>query len=228
VYHQFWTGCRPSEASYLRRRQVDLRYGWERIEGSRVQGDEHGTKTKRSNRQIQLSEHLLDIMRDHLSYDPAGEWMTSRAANPDDYVFTTPAGTPIDEKNFYSREWLEMLRRVKIRPRRPFYNTRHSYISFMLSSGHTAMFVSQQSGDTIKTLEANYARYLPEVDSRRDIIEAAIKISAEKVRTGISDKIDEIFGRETEKKKPMKNQGLENGAGEEGRTPDLMLGKHTL
>ena len=29
-------------------------------------------------------------------------------------------------------------------------------------------------------------------------------------------------------KKPPKNRGLKNGAGEEGRTPDLMLGKHTL
>ena len=29
-------------------------------------------------------------------------------------------------------------------------------------------------------------------------------------------------------KKPSKHRGLQNGAGEEGRTPDLMLGKHTL
>ena len=27
-------------------------------------------------------------------------------------------------------------------------------------------------------------------------------------------------------KKPLISQGLEDGAGEEGRTPDLMLGKH--
>src|SRR5688500_11503962 len=122
VYHQFWTGCRPSEACYLRRRNVDLRYGWERIEGSRVQGHEHGTKTKRSNRQIQLREELVDVMRAHLRFDPTAEWFTVAAANPDDYVFTTPDGAAIDENNFYNREWLEMLRRVKIRPR-PFYNT---------------------------------------------------------------------------------------------------------
>ena len=28
-----------------------------------------------------------------------------------------------------------------------------------------------------------------------------------------------------EKEKPLTNQGLKDGAGEEGRTPDLMLGK---
>jgi hypothetical protein len=30
------------------------------------------------------------------------------------------------------------------------------------------------------------------------------------------------------KEKPLISQGLKTGAGEEGRTPDLMLGKHTL
>jgi integrase len=207
VYHQFWTGCRPSEACYLRRHHVDLRYGWERFEGSHVQGDEHGTKSKRSNRQHQLSDHLVDVMRAHLAYDPSAEWMTSPAADPNDYVFTTPAGTAIDESNFYKREWLPMLRRLKIRPR-PFYNTRHSYISFMLSSGHSALFVSKQAGDKIGTLETNYARYLPEADTRHQIIEASIKESADKVRTGISGKIAEIFSSEQEKKKPLKTKGL--------------------
>jgi integrase len=227
VYHQFWTGCRPSKTYFLRRRQLDLRYGWERIEGSRVQGDEHGTKTKRSNRQIQLSDHLLEVLRKHLAFDPSAEWMTTAAADPEDYVFTTRAGTPIDESNFYHRDWLPMLRWLKIRPR-PFYNTKHNYISFMLSSGHRTIYVSKQTGDSIKTLEENYARYLPEVDTGHDAIEAGIKKSADKVRSGISAKISEIFASEQEIKKPSKNRRLSNGAGEEGRTPDLMLGKHTL
>jgi integrase len=54
VFHQFWTGCRPSEACALRRSDVDLTYGWERIEKSRVAGDESGTRTGPSNRQIRL------------------------------------------------------------------------------------------------------------------------------------------------------------------------------
>ena len=35
-------------------------------------------------------------------------------------------------------------------------------------------------------------------------------------------------GSHVEIKKPSSPRGLKNGAGEEGRTPDLMLGKHTL
>ncbi len=34
---------------------------------------------------------------------------------------------------FYQREWVPMLRRLGIRPR-PFYNARHTYISFMISA----------------------------------------------------------------------------------------------
>jgi hypothetical protein len=81
---------------------------------------------------------------------------------------------------------------------------------------------------SLRAQETNYARYLPEVDTGHDVIEAAIRESAQKVRSGILAKISEVFASEQEIKKPSKNRRLSNGAGEEGRTPDLMLGKHTL
>ena len=93
VFHQFWTGCRPSEACALRRRDVDLQYGWERIEKSRVGGEEDGTKTGPSNRQIRIHENLLTVLKDHVRF----------MLEPDAYVFTTPSGTPIEENNFYKR-----------------------------------------------------------------------------------------------------------------------------
>jgi integrase len=92
VYHQFWTGCRPSETCYLPRRHVDLRYGWERIEGSRVERSEDGTKTVRSNRQIQLSGHPVDVLSDHISFNVSAEWIKGAAADPDDYVFMYSEG----------------------------------------------------------------------------------------------------------------------------------------
>ncbi len=35
---------------------------------------------------------------------------------PGEHFFTTPEATPIDESNFYKREWLAILRAAKIRP----------------------------------------------------------------------------------------------------------------
>jgi integrase len=220
VFHQFWTGCRPSEACALRRRDVDLSCGWERIEKSRVAGDESGTKTGPSNRQIRLHENLIALLKDHVRF----------ILEPDAYLFTTPDRTPIDESNFYKREWLPMLRKLKIRPR-PFYNTRHSYASFMLSIGVKMAFVSAQTGDKEATLRKHYARYLEEIDPDRNWIEAAIRQStkSEKFLKKSEKSGFERRGNLTQKmKKPLISQGLKSGAGEEGRTPDLMLGKHTL
>jgi integrase len=56
--------------------------------------------------------------------------------------------------NFYNREWLPILRDLKIRPR-PFYNTRHTYMSFLYSIGAKSGFISSQTGDSIRTLETD-------------------------------------------------------------------------
>ena len=52
--------------------------------------------------------------------------------------------------------------------------------------------------------------------------------NVERVRNQLSERLSELFSTPSEKKKPPISQGLKDGAGEEGRTPDLMLGKHTL
>jgi integrase len=121
VFFQFWQGTRPSEATALRREDVHLRYARARIHRSLVHGHECGTKTVRSNGEIHLHENTVNVL---LQENPA-----PLSVDPEDYLFTTPADTPIDESNFYKREWLPILKAKKIHPR-PFYNTRHTYVSF--------------------------------------------------------------------------------------------------
>ena len=216
VFFQFWQGTRPSEAIALRRGDVDLKYATAGIHKSIVQGHQGGTKTVRSNRQIHLHDNVVRVLGEE---NPA-----PLSVSPDDFLFTTPQGTPIDESNFYKREWLPIVRATKIRAR-PFYNTRHSYVSFLYSIGAKSGFISSQTGDSIKTLESDYAKYIREADNNRDFVENQIQKSATQVKPA-----SELDPSPTppEKKKPPRNQGLKTGAGEEGRTPDLMLGKHTL
>ena len=59
----------------------------------------------------------------------------------------------------------------------------------------------------------------------RDLVESRVQESAKSVQSGF-----ELDSTPTlpKKKKPLIFQELRSGAGEEGRTPDLMLGKHTL
>ncbi len=60
-----------------------------------------------------------------------------------------------------------------------------------------------------------------EPDERRDFGQA----SGAQIKPA-SEMIAPLLTRD--QKKPLISQGLKTGAGEEGRTPDLMLGKHTL
>ena len=180
VYHQFWTGCRPSETYYLRRRHVDLRYGWERIEGSRVERSEDGTKTVRSNRQIQLSGHLVDVLSDHLSFDVSAEWIKPDAPGPDDYVFTTPDAAHRSTRTIFinGNGCRCCAGRRSARGRSTTRATPMRASCFRPDT--TPCFVSQQTGDSIKTLQKNYAQ----VSTRRRhrgaiLVEAAIKESAE-------------------------------------------------
>ena len=76
------------------------------------------------------------------------------------YVFTTPRGAPVDGDNFQARIWLPSLRALGIRER-PYYNTRHSYVSTMISLGKKVGFVSEQTGHSIRTLEKRYKKYFP-------------------------------------------------------------------
>jgi integrase len=200
----------------LRRAAVDLSYARARIHRSRVQGQEAGTKTVRSNREIRLHDNVVEVLKQE---NPA-----PLSVDPEDYFFTTPEGAPVDTSNFQKREWLPILKAKKIRPR-PFYNTRHSYVSFLYSIGARSGFISSQTGDSIKTLETDYAKYIEEADSNRDFVEAQIEKSATLVKPAA-----EVVSSPTpsENKKPPRNRRLRSGAGEEGRTPDLMLGKHTL
>ena len=98
----------------------------------------------------------------------------------------------------------------------------------MLSIGAKLAFVSAQTGDSIKTLEAHCAKYIPDADTGRELVEENILKSETEVKPLDKTGTDANSPTLPENEKPLENQGLKTGAGEEGRTPDLMLGKHTL
>ena len=65
-----------------------------------------------------------------------------------------------------------MLRRLGIRPR-PFYNTRHTYISYAISLGTKLATVCAQTGTSPAMIEKHYGRYMPQAGDF-DLIEAAL------------------------------------------------------
>ncbi len=145
VFFRFWTGTRPSEAIGLRWRDIDLPSRRVRIRRSRVYGADGQTKTGRSKRDVLLPGKLERLLRAHRPRRPA----------PDDFVFTTPSGAPITAVNFYRREWLPALESLGIRAR-PFYNTRHTYITTLLEAGAKPLFICRQAGTSLAMIEKHY------------------------------------------------------------------------
>jgi integrase len=145
VYFRFWTGTRPSEAIGLRRVDVDLiaRRIW--IRRSRVCRHDGPPKTGKSKRDVVIHDQLVAILRSRMPLHAA----------PDAFVFTTVKGAAIEESTFVRREWLPALAALDIRPR-PFYNTRHTYISSLLAAGAKPLFVCRQTGTSLEMIERHY------------------------------------------------------------------------
>jgi integrase len=77
---------------------------------------------------------------------------------PDSYVFTNDEGRPIDQNEF-GRKFQDVLRVLKIRPR-PFYNTRHTYISIALTLGCNPKWIAEQTGTSLAMIEKHYGKYI--------------------------------------------------------------------
>jgi integrase len=77
---------------------------------------------------------------------------------PDDYVYTDEQGRPIDQSEF-ARAFQGVLRVLGIRPR-PFYNTRHTYISVALTTGCNIKWIAEQCGTSVQMIQENYGKYI--------------------------------------------------------------------
>jgi integrase len=222
VFFQFWTGARTSEAVALRWSHVDLerRKAW--IRGSRVLGREGRPKTGKSKRELLLHENLIEVLQRHMPLYPAH----------DDFVFTTPSGAPIDQANFYAREWVPMLRRLKIR-QRPFYNTRHTYISYMLEIGAKPLWAARQTGTSLDMIEKHYGKAKIVADDLDALIDDAAERAASaralvtKTRNPPGTFDEPNLSSGMPQKKTPEIIGGSSRAGDRGRTGDVQLGKQT-
>ncbi len=123
----FALALRPSEAIGLRWSHVDLERGrvticetMARSEDGRSSGRARrrkSTKTENS-RTLPLSSQLVALFKGRQTPE----------CQPDDLVFTSPAGKPIDDRNFRKRIWKRICEKAEIDYRPP-YVARHTGLS---------------------------------------------------------------------------------------------------
>ena len=141
----FSTGCRTAEAIGLRWKHLsdDCSSVW--IGESLSRGTRKSTKNNRA-RTLTLNPTLQTTL------------LARRPLNfqPDDLVFTSPTGKPINDCNFRKRAWKIVLTRLEIDYRKP-YSTRSTLVSHALDLGMNPVTVAVLTGHNVRTLYESYA-----------------------------------------------------------------------
>ena len=108
---------------------------------SRHLGQENAPKTRASWRAVTLLPNVLTLLKS----------IQLLRVEPNSYVFTDGQGRPIDQSEFNRCSFQPVLRVLNIRPR-PFYNTRHTYISVALTLGCNVKWIAEQTGTSVQMM----------------------------------------------------------------------------
>lgn len=144
----FGTGMRLGEAVGLQWAQVSSDRAQIQISQSFGQGRMKPTKTNR-DRVVRVSSSITQILMDLASLSPS----------PQDFVFQSAQGQPIDLHNFRQRAWVKILAQTAIAYRKP-YSTRSTFISHALGQGMNPLLVAQITGHDPQTMFRHYAGFI--------------------------------------------------------------------
>ncbi len=154
---RFFTGMRTGEVHGLKWKHVDFERRLIMVRETVVNGKTEYTKTDGSQRDIQMSQMVLDVLKEQ-------EKATGQLS---EYVFCTRSGQPLDHKNVTNRVWHPLLRHLGLVQRRP-YQCRHTAATLWLASGESPQWIAMQLGHTTtEMLFRVYARFVPNL-TRQD------------------------------------------------------------
>ena len=159
----FALGLRPSEAIGLRWRYVDLERQQVTIAEAivRTDGEQPLRKGTKNGviRQLDLVDSVTQVLANQRPQD----------AQPEDLVFTSPMGRPINPANYRHHCWKKALELAGI-PYRPPYTARHTFISWGLEQeGWSLPQAAALAGNSVGVMADTYAHMvdrpaMPKID----------------------------------------------------------------
>ncbi len=159
------TGMRQGELLGLAWRDVDLERGVVQVrrtlarDGGRLTIGE--PKTKRSRRNVRLTETATQALRDHLDRQLEEIQRLGDLYRDEGLVFATEAGTPMNPSNLRRRSFAPLLKRAWL-PNIRFHDLRHSAATLLLLQGVHPKFVQELLGhSTISITLDTYSHVLP-------------------------------------------------------------------
>lgn len=183
---------RPGELTGLRWQDVDLELGvlhfrvalHLNVESRRLELGE--LKTEQSRRSVEVPGFVIDALK-RRKVAQAGERLALGGAwsNPDDLVFTTEAGTPIDPANL-RRALRKLTREAGIPGTWTVYELRHSAVSILSAAGVPLELIADTAGHKNSQVTAVVYRHnlSPVIRSAKGPMEAALGPMATDLATG--------------------------------------------
>ncbi len=155
------TGMRIGEILALRWKRVDLLRGSIEIAESYSGGQFGSPKTRSSTRVIPMSTALRSVLEAYR----AGAFRNA----PDDLVFCTSTGTPLNSKNLYNRALAPACDRIRL-PRVSWHSFRHTHATQLAESGESLKTAQALLGHSdLETTLNTYMHVIP--DSQRRAVE---------------------------------------------------------
>jgi integrase len=160
------TGMRIGEILVLWWKRVDLLRGTIEIAKSYSGGQFGSPKTRSSTRVIPMSSALQSVLNTHR----AGAFRNA----PDDLVFCTSTGTPLNSKNLYNRALAPACDRIK-QPRASWHSFRHTHATQLAESGESLKTAQALLGHSdLETTLNTYMHVIPE--SQRRAVEQVVGV----------------------------------------------------
>jgi integrase len=155
------TGMRIGEILALRWKRVDLLGATLEVAENYSSGEFGSPKTKKSRRVIPISSALRRVL--------GALRARANSPNPEDLVFQTMKGTPLNDKNLYNRELAPACDRIK-QPRISWHSFRHTHATLLHANGASFKEAQDLLGhEDSETTRKVYTHSIP--DSQRLAVE---------------------------------------------------------
>jgi integrase len=153
----FFTGLRFGEMTALKWKNVHLDRETARVCETLVYGEEGRTKTRKSNRDIDLLPPAIEALTDQYK----------RTGKKSDYVFLDLNGKPLTPDHMREVIWKPALGKAGIEYR-PMMQTRHTFATISLSEGENIGWVQHMLGhSSLQMIFTKYYAWMPK-ETRND------------------------------------------------------------
>jgi len=145
-----FSGARQGELLGLKWSDIDWINSQIHIQRTFNNGRFFTTKTRSSNRKIDLGPTVIGKLK---------EWRLACPANELTLIFPNEAGAPIDHNNLLKRHYERALKKANL-PKIRFHDLRHTYASLLIEQGENIKYIQSQLGHSSPTVTLNVYAHL--------------------------------------------------------------------